>query len=523
MFGKGLFSIGGSSLAEVEKIIERIAQGDLTSTISQTGGKEVLRSVANMQENLARIVSGVINNTKDLAVSSEELEKLSSGMRGSADVMARHTVEVDASTKEMEENLQTISIVASRLSKNMDAVSSKASESSENLSIVATATEEMSATITEIAQNSEQARGIAEKAAQSVMRASEKVNSLGSAASEINNVISVITEISDQTKLLALNATIEAARAGEAGKGFAVVANEVKDLATQTSKATDDIRHKVNAIQTATESTIKEISTIHEVINEVNNVVATIAAAVEEQSVTTKDIAESISRVTDGIKEMTSSVHNASEAVAEANRLISDSAQLAHLVSESMTEVATESGKIKADSTKVYASGMEVASLGKDIDRKLMNFKLAGKFTSGRTGDERKFISFTDEFSVGIAGIDEQHKKIMDFINQVHGAVKKDKPINEIKRILEDMAKFTVDHFAAEEKYFAQFNYPETKKHKAIHEKLLGKVSGIVAQINEGTEVNLIDVLIFLKDWLQTHILVEDKQYGPFLNKHGIR
>ena len=523
MFGKGFFSSGGSSLAEVEKIIEKIAKGDLTTPMDPASRQSVLRSIANMQQHLAEIVSGVKNDTGNLAFASAELETLSAGMRNIAQIMAQHTVDVDASTKEMEENLQTVSVVASRLSLNMGSVSAKASESSENLSIVSTATEEMSATIKEIAQNSEQARGIAEKAAQSVTRASDKVNSLGSAASEINNVISVITEISDQTKLLALNATIEAARAGEAGKGFAVVANEVKGLATQTSKSTDDIRKKIHAIQSATESTIKEISTIHGVISEVNNVVATIAAAVEEQSVTTRDIAESIAKVTEGIKEMTSAVLTTSDAVTEVNRLISDSAQLAHLVSESMGEVSAESIRIKTDSTKVYASGMEVASLGKNIDRILQNFRLPRQYQAAETGGERKFIAFSNEFSVGVAGIDEQHKKIMDYINQIHDAVKKDKPVADIKEILGDLAKFTVGHFAAEEKYFARFNYPDTGKHKAIHEKLLNTVSDIIAKINAGEEVNFIEVLSFLKDWLQTHILVEDKQYGPFLNKHGIR
>ncbi len=218
-----------------------------------------------------------------------------------------------------------VASAAEEMSTNMDTIAQSSQTSQDNMNSVAGATEEMTSTVSEIAQNAEQAREITAEAVQNVAAASDRVNHLGTAAKEISKVTDTIIEIAEQTKLLALNATIEAARAGEAGKGFAVVANEVKELAKQTNDATADISHKIEAIQAGTDGTVTEIASITSVINKVNDIVNTIATAVEEQNVTTQDIAGNIGLATSG---MTDVVNNVTQAAQASQEIASNIAQV---------------------------------------------------------------------------------------------------------------------------------------------------------------------------------------------------
>jgi methyl-accepting chemotaxis protein len=135
---------------------------------------------------------------------------------------------------------------------------------------MASAVEELVASIKEIAENSERvsrdsqeaeqatAAGVAssrqavasiEEIVQAVSRAAEEVRGLAAESGRIGDIVAQIEAIAAQTNLLALNATIEAARAGDAGRGFAVVASEVKNLATQTGRATEDIRIRIDGLR----------------------------------------------------------------------------------------------------------------------------------------------------------------------------------------------------------------------------------------------------------------------------------
>ena len=133
-------------------------------------------------------------------------------------------------------------------------------------------------------------------------KTNDTVRSLSEAGQKIGDVVQLINDIASQTNLLALNATIEAARAGEAGKGFAVVASEVKNLATQTSKATDEIATQISGIQSATEESVSAISSINAVIEEINNIAASVASAVEEQGAATDEIARSVEQAAAGTR-----------------------------------------------------------------------------------------------------------------------------------------------------------------------------------------------------------------------------
>ncbi|MFH2002950.1 MAG: methyl-accepting chemotaxis protein [Planctomycetota bacterium] len=268
--------------------------------------------------------------------------------------------EMDKKTEEIAMQTNSVADAAEMMSTTMDEASRSAEQSQENIKDVAKATEQLNETVAEIAQNSEKARSVAEYAVTSVAEASAKMNKLGVAANEISKVIETIIEIAEQTKLLALNATIEAARAGEAGKGFAVVASEVKELAKQTNNATEDIRSKVEAIQTTSESTISEIGKITSVINEVNEFVSTIATAVEEQSITTREIAGNISQASTGVHEMTEKVVQ--------------SVNVAKEVSGNITAVNRDINNIKNTTARLAKSGNDLKKTGDDLNSMIAMF-----------------------------------------------------------------------------------------------------------------------------------------------------
>lgn len=308
-------------------------EGDLTQRLVITNQDEIGALADRFNqfvENLQKMISSISEKAKTIDRSSEDLLNISKNLSAGSDTVLVRS--------------QTVASAAHEMSTSIGSVVSASEQATSNLNVVATASEQMSCTVNEIAANSEKTRQITIGAVQQVESATRKVGYLGQAAASISEVTEAITDISEQTNLLALNATIEAARAGDAGKGFAVVANEIKELAKQTALATQNIKMKITDIQQSTAETVSEIERIAAVIKDVDELVTTITASVEEQSISIQEIANNISQAFKGIQEVNANL-------AQSAHVTSDIADdIAH-VSESVKDISSNSKQLNDRST----------------------------------------------------------------------------------------------------------------------------------------------------------------------------
>jgi methyl-accepting chemotaxis protein/aerotaxis receptor len=251
-------------------------------------------------------------------------------------------VGVSSSASQLEAAATTLTRTA-EATQDLSTTVSRASETaSSNVQSVAASAEEMASSVEEIGRQVQASSRIARQAVQQADETDQRILKLSGAASRIGDVAKLIAGIASQTNLLALNATIEAARAGESGRGFAVVAAEVKTLADQTANATAEIGAQIAGIQGATGDSVTAIKEIGGTINTISEIATTIASAVEQQGMATREISRNVQETAKGTSLVSSNI-------AEVRRSTTETGVASAQVLAAARTLASESSRLRSE------------------------------------------------------------------------------------------------------------------------------------------------------------------------------
>ncbi len=306
---------------------------------------------------------------------------------------------------------------------------------------------------------------------------------------EIKESVKGIKDIADQTNLLSLNASIEAARAGEAGRGFAVVADEVRKLAEKTTSFTADVENVVDKLHTRTQSMADQVNQNANQVKEAVILTKNAGDTIEEIRQQTSSILSMVNETFDAMEKQNTRTHGMAKEILSLNEETYAAAALTH------------------DSILL---GQALTSIGNDMKTKSASF---GTIT-------KVFFEFTPELHTGFHEQDRQHQKLIDIMNALYVAFGKSNDKASIGRVIDELIDYTKTHFEWENVLMKDLGFSATEGHMAIHKKFVDEVIDLKHRFNSGEQIMGVNVMDFLKDWLERHILKTDVVLAKFLKEN---
>lgn len=353
-------------IVSVVKYVEEIAKGNLTlDRLKAKGQDEVAQlseGVHKMATDLRSLISSIAENAEQVAATSEELTASSE--------------QTNESIKQITESMQEVAAGSETQTNSVEEMNTTVATISSKMNQIASSTEDASAKAQETSQIATSGNTIINNAVEkmnttydAIQETSAVVNRLSDNTKEIGNIVTLITEITDQTNLLALNASIEAARAGDHGKGFAVVAQEVRKLAEQSRDAANEIRTRIETIQTDSTDAAESMAISYDNLRDS-------ATTFENAGEAFENIVTSVEQVNAQMTEVNNAIENMNKGVEDIAQSMDQVSVISVETSSSIQNVAAASEEQSASIEEISISSNNLAQMAETLHRTVHKFKI---------------------------------------------------------------------------------------------------------------------------------------------------
>ena len=512
------------SISEILGVLAR-GEGNLSSRIKIKRNDEIDNMAGLFNETMDRICE-LIFLIKDQTINLFNVgHELSENMTQTAGAVMEITAGIQKIKHQVfnqSASVNETSATVGQVVGNIDRLNNQVGIQTESVSQSSAAVEEMLANIQSVtntlvnnAENVEKLISASDIGRTSLEDVSRDIQEIARESEGLLEINSVMQNIAGQTNLLSMNAAIEAAHAGEAGKGFAVVADEIRKLAESSSKQSKTIsavlkkiKESIDKITRSTTVVLEKFGDIDTEIQTVSEQESSIRNAMEEQSVGSKQILESIGR----LQEITRQVKGGSSEMLEGiQQVIMGGTNLTTITQEitnDVNEIASGADYINSAVERVHTitenNEGHINALSMEVER--FKVDIAAEYTWNKT------------FSVGHDLIDSQHQELFMAINNLMQACRSGIR-TDFDTGVAFLKNYVVKHFSDEEEIQISNEYPDYPDHKKMHENFKTAVGHFSAQwlIRGPTEAVLQDVRAQVGSWLINHIKAQDVKIGAFI------
>ncbi len=366
---------------EINSMVARLAQGDLTTRMSEDARGDILEIAQNFNyalKNISELLQTITTRVHDIELSTLE-------MKGSSDIMHQSTQEISDAIAEMSNGagkqvigIDETSAVTDRIKEFSHLVRTQAKSINDMAQDGASQSDRGTETITGVEQSVTKILSYSDQSSASMAMLQAKT-------SEINRILGIINEISSQTNLLALNAAIEAAQAGDAGRGFAVVANEIRKLALGSKQSSKEIEALVAEVQAATKETSEVFVEMAKSINQGDK-------AMKNAAQTFREMASSYNETLTISEQIVEASEQQSEAV---NQVVDSTEHVAVIAEETAAgaeQVAASSAELSQGMREYTKKTRAVEVVIRELREQVNKFKLADNYKSWTEETETEFL-----------------------------------------------------------------------------------------------------------------------------------